>query len=147
VSACRPRRWHGAAAPLRRETRLPLRHAHGLLPARGTPRPAAAPLLAASRPLHRRALGGDPRRDALHRRAVVAPAWRRAPRPPAGPERSGRRVAPDRCPTAAAARHRRAATIGAAGWALLPAASAPAAPPDVRAALAVEVLRPGWRQP
>src|SRR5262249_59003039 len=86
-------------------------------------------------------------RYALNRLAVVVPAWLRAPMPPAWPERYGSRVEHYRFPKADAARQRLAATIGADGVALLQAASAPDAPPDVRAALAVEVLRQVWIHP
>jgi transposase len=146
LSAFRTRLLHGAAAHLLLETLLTLLQEHGLLKARGTQRTDATHILAAIRTLNRLELVGETMRDALNRLAVVAPAWLRAHMQPAWPERSGSRVEHDRFPTADAARQRLAATIGADGFALLQAAYAPDAPPDVRTVLAVEGLRQVWRQ-
>ena len=65
---------------------------------------------------------------------------------PAWLERYGNRVENYRFPKADAERQQLAATIGADGFALLQAAYAPEAPPEVRWAPAVEVLRQIWVQ-
>jgi transposase len=85
-------------------------------------------------------------REAVHRLAVAAPVWLQAPMQPAWGERDSHRVENDRFPTADAARQQLATTIGADGLALLQAAYAPDAPPEVRDAPAVEVLRQIWLQ-
>src|SRR5499433_3123906 len=146
LSEFRTRLLHGEAEHLLLETLLTLLQEHGLLKARGTQRTDATHVLAASRTLNRLELVGETMRYALNRLAVVVPAWLRAPMPPAWPERYGSRVEHYRFPKADAARQRLAATIGADGFALLQAAYAPEAPPEGRAALAVEVLRQVWLQ-
>ena len=65
---------------------------------------------------------------------------------PAWLERYGSRVEHYRFPTADTERQQRAAPTGADGFALLRAAYAPEAPPEVRDAPAVEVLRQIWVQ-
>ena len=146
LSEFRTRLLHGEAEHLLLETLLTLLQEHGLLKARGTQRTDSTHILAAIRTLNRLELVGETMRYALNRLAVVAPAWLRAHMQPAWPERYGSRVENDRFPKADAARQRLAATIGADGFALLQAAYALDAPPDVRAALAVEVLRQVWLQ-
>ena len=146
LSEFRTRLLHGEAEHLLLETLLTLLQEHGLLKARGTQRTDSTHILAAIRPLNRLELVGETMRYALNRLAVVAPAWLRAHMQPAWPERYGSRVENYRFPKADAARQRLAATIGADGFALLQAAYALDAPPDVRAALAVEVLRQVWLQ-
>jgi transposase len=102
--------------------------------------------LAAIRTLNRLDLVGETVRYALNRLAVAAPAWLRAPRQPAWGERYRHRVENDRWPTADADRQQLATTMGADGFALLQAAYAPDAPPEVRWAPALEVLRQLWVQ-
>jgi transposase len=116
------------------------------LKARGTHRTDSTPILATIRTLNRLELVGETMRDALHRLAGAAPAWLQAPLQPAWGERSSHRVEHYRLPKTDAARQQLAAPIGAAGFALLQAAYAPEAPPEVRDAPAVEVLRRIWLQ-
>jgi transposase len=85
-------------------------------------------------------------RYALNRLAVMAPGWLRAHIQPAWFERYSHRVENYRLPKADTDRQQLAATIGADGFALLQAAYGSDAPPDVRDALAVEVLRQIWGQ-
>jgi transposase len=118
----------------------------GLLQARGTQRTDSTHILAAIRTLNRLELVGETMRYALNRLAVVAPAWLRAHLQPAWFERYSHRVENYRFPKADEERQRLAATIGADGFALLQAAYGPEAPPEVREALAVEVLRQIWVQ-
>jgi transposase len=103
-------------------------------------------MLAAIRPRNRLELVGETRRCALHRLAVAAPAWLRAHIQPAWGDRYSHRVEHYRFPKADADRQQLATTIGADGFALLQAAYAPEAPPEVRDAPAVEVLRRLWLQ-
>ena len=142
----RTRLIQGKVAHLLLETMLTLLQERSLLKARGTQRTDATHVLAAIRTLKRLELVGETMRFALNRLAVVAPTWLRAHMQPEWLERYGSRVENDRFPKADTARQRLAATIGADGFALLQAAYAPDAPPDVRAALAVEVLRQVWSQ-
>jgi transposase len=142
----RTRLLHGGAEPLLLETLLTLLRERGLLKARGTQRTDSTHVLGAIRTLNRLELVGETMRYALNRLAVVAPAWLRAHMPPAWLERYGSRVENYRFPKADTERQRLAATIGADGFALLQAAYAPDASPDVRTALAVEVLRQVWLQ-
>jgi transposase len=146
LSEFRTRLIHGEAEYLLLETLLTLLQERHLLKARGIQRTDSTHILAAIRTLNRLELVGETMRYTLNRLAVVAPAWLQAHMQPAWPERYGSRVENYRFPKADAARQRLAAPIGADGFALLPAASAPEAPPEVRAALAVEVLRQVWIQ-
>ena len=146
LSEFRTRLIHGEAEHLLLETLLTLLQERHLLKARGTQRTDSTHVLAAIRTLNRLELVGETMRYTLNRLAVVAPAWLQAHMQPAWPERYGSRVENYRFPKADAARQRLAATIGADGFALLQAAYAPEAPPEVRAALAVEVLRQVWIQ-
>jgi transposase len=146
LSEFRTRLIHGEAEHLLLETLLTLLQERHLLKARGTQRTDSTHILAAIRTLNRLELVGETMRYTLNRLAVVAPAWLQAHMQPAWPERYGSRVENYRFPKADAARQRLAATIGADGFALLQAAYAPEAPPEVRAALAVEVLRQVWIQ-
>jgi transposase len=146
LSEFRTRLLHEEAEHLLLETLLTLLQERNLLKARGTQRTDSTHILAAIRTLNRLELVGETMRFALNRLAVVAPAWLRAHMQSAWPERYGSRVENYRFPKAAAARQRLAAIIGADGFALLQAAYAPEAPPEVRAALAVEVLRQVWIQ-
>ena len=103
-----------------------------LLKARGTQRTDSTHILAAIRTLNRLELVGETMRYALNRLAVAAPAWRRASMQPAWGERYSHRVENYRCPKADADRQQLATTIGADGFALLQAAYALDAPPEVR---------------
>jgi transposase len=117
-----------------------------LLKARGTQRTDSTHILAAIRTLNRLELVGETMRYALNRLAGAAPAWLRAPMQPAWGERYSHRVENSRFPKADADRQQLATTIGADGFALLQAAYASEAPPEVRDAPAVEVLRQIWVQ-
>src|SRR5262249_59022142 len=81
-----------------------------------------------------------------NRLAVATPSWLRAHMQPAWGERYSHRVENYQLPKADADRHQLATTMGADGFALLRAAYAPEAPPEVRDAPAVEVLRQIWLQ-
>jgi len=120
--------------------------AHDLLQARGTQRTDSTHSLAAIRTLNRLELVGETMRYALNRLAVAAPAWLQAHLHPAWGERYSHRVENYRLPKTDAERQQLAATIGADGFTLLRAAYTPEAPPAVREALAVEVLRQIWVQ-
>src|SRR5512134_3112052 len=146
LSEFRTRLIHGAAEHLLLETLLTLLQERHLLKARGTQRTDSTHILAAIRTLNRLELVGETMRYTLNRLAIVAPAWLRAHMQPAWLEPYGSRVENCRFRKADAARQRLAATIVADGFALLQAAYAPEAPPEVRAALAVEVLRQVWMQ-
>jgi transposase len=143
---CRTRLLQGEAEHLLLETLLTLLHERGLLKAWGPQRPDSPPVLAAIRTLNRLELVGETMRLALNRLAVVAPAWLRAPRQPAWPERYAARVEHYRLPKTDTERQRLAALIGADGFALLQTVYAPDAPAEVWTASAVEVLRHIWIQ-
>ena len=146
LSEVRTRLVHGGAEPLLLEPLLQPLEAHDLLHARGTHRTDSTHILAAIRTLNRLERVGEPMRYALHRLAVAAPAWLQAHLHPAWGERYRHRVEHSRLPKTDAERQQLAAAIGADGFTLLRAASAPKAPPAVREALAVEVLRQIWVQ-
>src|SRR5262245_6824367 len=142
----RTRLVHGGAEPLLLEPLLQQLEAHDLLKARGTQRTDSTHILAAIRTLNRLELVGETVRYALNRLAVAAPAWLQAHLHPAWGERYRHRVENYRLPKTDAERQQLAATIGADGFTLLRAAYAPEAPPAVREAPAVEVLRHIWVQ-
>jgi transposase len=146
LSEFRTRLIEGGADHLLLEPLLRRLEERDLLKARGTQRTDSTHILAAIRTLNRLELVGETMRYALNRLAVVAPTWLRAHMQPAWLERYGNRVENYRFPKADAERQQLAATIGADGFALLHTAYAPDAPPAVRAALAVEVLRQIWVQ-
>jgi transposase len=146
LSEFRTRLLQGGAEHLLLEPLLRRLEARDLLKARGTQRTDSTHILAAIRTLNRLELVGETMRYALNRLAVVAPAWLRAHIQPAWGDRYRHRVENYRFPKADADRQQLAATIGADGFALLQAAYAPEAPPAVRDAPAVEVLRRIWLQ-
>ena len=146
LSEFRTRLIQGGADHLLLEPLLRRLEARDLLKARGTQRTDSTHILAAIRTLNRLELVGETMREALNRLAGAAPAWLRAPMQPAWFERYNHRVENYQFPKADADRQQLATTIGADGFALLQAAYAPDAPPEVRAALAVEVLRQIWVQ-
>jgi transposase len=146
LSEFRTRLIHGEAEHLLLETLLTLLQERGLLKARGTQRTDSTHILGAIRTLNRLELVGETVRYALNRLAVVAPEWLRGQLQPEWTARYGTRVENYRLPKADAERQRLAATIGADGFALLQAAFAPGAPPEVRATPAVEVLCQIWVQ-
>jgi transposase len=147
LSAFRTRLVQGGAEALLLEPLFQQLEAHDLLKARGTQRTDSTHILAAIRTLNRLELVGETRRYALNRLAVAAPGWLQAPLHPAWGGRSSHRVENYRLPKTDAERQQLAATIGAEGFALLRAAYAPEAPPQVRSLPAVEVLRQIWVQP
>ena len=146
LSEFRTRLIQGEAEHLLLEPLLRRLEARDLLKARGTQRTDSTHILAALRTLNRLELVGETMRYALHRLAVAAPAWLRAHMQPAWGERYNHRAENYRFPQADADRQLRATTIGADGFALLQAAYAPEAPPEVRWAPAVEGLRHIWVQ-
>lgn len=146
LSEFRTRLLQGGAEHLLLEPLLRRLEARDLLKARGTQRTDSTHILAAIRTLNRLELVGETMRYALNRLAVAAPAWLRAHIQPAWGDRYSHRVENYRFPKADAERQQLAATIGADGFALLQAAYAPEAPPEVRDAPAVEVLRRIWLQ-
>jgi transposase len=146
LSEFRTRLVHGGAEALLLEPLLRQLEAHDLLKARGTQRTDSTHILAAIRTLNRLELVGETMRYALNRLAVAAPAWLQAHLHPAWGERYSHRVENYRLPKAEAERQQLAAAIGADGFTLLRAAYAPEAPPTVRKAPAVEVLRQIWVQ-
>src|SRR5215813_8879515 len=146
LSEFRTRLIQGGAEHLLLEPLLRRLEARDLLKARGTQRADSTHILAAIRTLNRLELVGETMRYALNRLAVAAPAWLQAHLHPAWGERYRHRVENYRLPKTDAERQQLAATIGADGFALLQAAYAPEAPPAVREALAVEVLRHIWVQ-
>jgi transposase len=138
---------------------LTLLQERNLLKARGTQRTDSTHSLAAIRTLNRLELVGETMRYALHRLAVVDPAWLRVHMQPEWAERYGIRVENYRFPKANTESQKLATVIGADGFTLLLASYAPDAPLKVHSALAVEVLRhirvqqyygpepvPRWRQ-
>jgi transposase len=146
LSEFRTRLVHGGAEALLLEPLLRQLEAHDLLKARGTQRTDSTHILAAIRTLNRLELVGETMRYALNRLAVAAPAWLQAHRHPTWGERYGHRVENYRLPKAETERQQLAAAIGADGFTRLRAAYAPEAPPAVREAPAVEVLRQIWVQ-
>ncbi len=146
LSEFRTRLVQGGAAALLLEPLLQQLEAHDLLKARGTQRTDSTHILAAIRTLNRLELVGATMRYALNRLAVAAPAWLQAHLHSAWGERYSHRVEHYRLPTTDAERQQLAATIGADGFVLLQAAYAPEAPPAVREAPAIEVLRQIWIQ-
>jgi transposase len=146
LSEFRTRLIQGRAEHLLLEPLLRRLEDRDLLKARGTQRTDSTHILAAIRTLNRLELVGETMRYALNRLAVAAPAWLQAHLHPAWGERYRHRVENYRLPKTDAERQQLAATIGADGFALLQAAYAPEAPPAVREALAVEVLRHIWVQ-
>jgi transposase len=146
LSEFRTRLIHGGADHLLLEPLLWRLDERDLLKARGTQRTDSTHILAAIRTLNRLELVGETMRYALNRLAVVAPAWLQAHIQPAWCERYSHRVENYRFPKADTDRQQLAAAIGADGFALLQAAYAPDAPPEVRWAPAVEVLRQIWVQ-
>jgi transposase len=146
LSEFRTRLVSGGADHLLLEPLLRQLEERDLLKARGTQRTDSTHILAAIRTLNRLELVGETMRYALNRLAVMAPGWLRAHIQPAWFERYSHRVENYRFPKAATDRQQLAATIGADGFALLQAAYGSDAPPDVRDALAVEVLRQIWVQ-
>ena len=146
LSEFRTRLVHGGAEVLLLEPLLQQLAAHGLLQARGTQRTDSTHVLAAIRTLNRLELVGETMRYVLNRLAVAAPAWLQAHLHPAWGDRYSHRVENYRLPKTEAERQQLAAAIGADGFTLLRAAYAPEAPPEVREAPAVEVLRQIWVQ-
>ena len=146
LSEFRTRLVYGGADHLLLEPLLRQLEERDLLKARGTQRTDSTHILAAIRTLNRLELVGETMRYALNRLAVMAPGWLRAHIQPAWFERYSHRVENYRFPKADTDRQQLAATIGADGFALLQAAYGSDAPPDVRDALAVEVLRQIWVQ-
>lgn len=146
LSEFRTRLIQGGAEHLLLEPLLRRLEERDLLKARGTQRTDSTHILAAIRTLNRLELVGETMRYALNRLAVTAPAWLRVHMQPAWGERYSHRVENYRFPKADAERKQLATTIGADGFALLQAAYAPEAPPEVRSLPAVEVLRQIWVQ-
>jgi len=146
LSEFRTRLVHGGAEHLLLEPLWQQLEAHDLLQTRGTQRIDSTHILAAIRTLNRLELVGETMRYALNRLAVAAPAWLQAHLHPAWGDRYCPRVENYRLPKTEAERQQLAATIGADGFTLLRAAYAPEAPPEVREAPAVEVLRQIWVQ-
>jgi transposase len=118
----------------------------GLLKAGGRPRSDAPQVLAAVRTLTRLELVGETVRAALNQLAAFAPDWLRTQLQPSWVERYQVRVENYRLPKAETERDALAGAIGADGFALLQAALDRHAPPVVRAAPAIEVLRQIWLQ-
>jgi len=141
LSEFRTRLIQGGADHLLLEPLLRRLEARDLLKARGTQRTDSTHILAAIRTLNRLELVGETMRYVLNRLAAAAPTWLYAHMQTAWLERYGSRVENYRFPKADAERQQLSATIGADGFALLQAAYAPEAPPAVRDAPAVEVLR------
>jgi len=146
LSEFRTRLVQGGAETLLLEPLLQQLEAHNLLKARGTQRTDSTHILAAIRTLNRLELVGETVRYALNRLAVAAPAWLQTHLYPAWGERYRHRVENYRLPKTDVERQQLAATIGTDGFTLLRAAYAPEAPPAVREAPAVEVLRQIWVQ-
>src|SRR5215468_9226340 len=146
LSEFRTRLIQGGAAHLLLEPLLRRLEARDLLKARGTQRTDSTHVLAAIRTLNRLELVGETMRYALNRLAVAAPAWLRAHMRPVWGERYSHRAENYQFPKADADRQQLATAMGADGFALLQAAYAPEAPPEVRWAPAVEVLRQIWLQ-
>ena len=146
LSEFRARLIAGGVEHLLLETMLTYLQERGLLKGRGTQRTDSTHILAAIRTLNRLELVGEAMRFALNRLAAVAPVWLQTHLQPAWLERYVARVENYRLPRTEAGRQRRAATIGADGFALLQAVFAPETPPEVRTEPAVEVLRRIWVQ-
>lgn len=106
----------------------------------------ATHVLAAVRALNRLELVRETMRHALDILAVEAPDWLRAQAQPEWVERYHRRSDEYRLPKEPAARQALADQIGADRVTLLQAATAPGAPPVLRAIPAVETLRQIWVQ-
>jgi transposase len=118
----------------------------GLVKARGRQRTDSTHVLAAIRTLNRLELVGETLRAALNALAVAAPGWLRATAPAEWYERYATRFENARLPTKQTERDTLAETIGADGYKLLAAVSAPGAPGWLQQVPAVEVLRQVWIQ-
>jgi transposase len=116
------------------------------LRARGRQRTDSTHVLGAIRALNRVAWVGETMRQALHRLAVVAPAWLQAHSRAEWLARYGRRAEDDRLPKTEPQRQAYVHTVGLDGYALLEAIAAEGAPAWLRDVPAVKALRPIWVQ-
>lgn len=121
------------------------REAH-LLKTRGRQRTDSTSVLAAINILNRLECVGETMRHALNVLAVAAPDWLRALTPPEWGERYGRRFDDYQLPQGKPERYVLAETIGADGFRLLDAVTAPDAPLFLRELPAIQVLRAVWIQ-
>jgi transposase len=136
----------GGAEALLLDRLLEVCRARKLLRAKGKQRTDSTHVLGALRVLNRLERVAETLRAALNAVAAVAPEWLRAVAPPEWYERYARRIEDDRLPKGADARRVYGEAVGTDGVRLLEAVYAPEAPPDVRALVAVEVLRQTWVQ-
>jgi transposase len=149
LSEFRARLAAGDAALSLLDTLLARCRAAGLLRARGRQRTDSTHVLAALRVLNRLECVGETLRHALNALAAAAPDWLRphlAPVWDTWAERYGARFDAPRLPKDEAAREALAVAIGADGYRLLRAVSAPDSPDWLRAVPAVETLRQVWVQ-
>ncbi len=146
LSEFRGRLVAGEAGEVLLERLLACCRERGLLKAGGRQRTDSTHVLAAVRALNRLELVRETMRHALDILAVEAPDWLRAQAQPEWVERYHRRSDEYRLPKEPAARQALADQIGADRVTLLQAATAPGAPPVLRAIPAVETLRQIWVQ-
>lgn len=118
----------------------------GLLKAGGRQRTDSTHVLAAIRQLNRLELVGESMRYALNELAQSVPDWLIELAPADWYERYGRRFDSFHLPDSREKRHALGQQIGADGYWLMSHAFAPDAPPAVRAAHCLEVLRRIWMQ-
>lgn len=146
LSEFRTRLLAGTAELLLFETMLTLFRTQGLLKAKGRQRTDSTHILAAIHTLNRLECVGETLRHTLNILAVAAPDWLRAWAPVTWFDRYGQRFENYRLPAAKPARYALAEQIGTDGLQLLQQVYAAAAPPNLRALPAVQVLRQVWMQ-
>jgi transposase len=125
---------------------LTLAHEHDWVKAGGRQRSDSTHVLGAMHVLSRIEVVGETLRHALNVLATLAPDWLRAHVPADWVERYMERPSEYRLPKGEAQRIARAEQIGVDGSRLLTALYADAAPPDLRALPAVDILRQVWVQ-
>jgi len=144
LSEFRDRRRAGSAAERLLEQLLEGWRTRGLLKARGQLRTDATHVLAAIRVLNRLELVAETLRAALNELATVAPTWLQGVAPLEWYERYSKRIEDTRLPHGQATRDAYAQLVGEAGFALLDALEAPAAPAPLWTLPMITALRRTW---
>jgi transposase len=142
----RDRLLAGSAEARLREKLLERCRTMGRIKARGQQRPAATPVRAAIRVMHRLALVAETRRAALNALATVAPAWLQGLAPLAWEERYGKRIEDTRLPQGQASRAADAPMVGEEGLARRDALEAAATPESLRACPLITTRRQTWQR-
>jgi transposase len=144
LSEFRARLLTGSAEDRLLEKLLEWCRTQGLLKARGRQRPDATHVLASIRVLSRMELVAETLRAAFNELAPVAPDWLRALAPLEWFDRYKRRIEDTRLPQEKAAREVYRHMVGADGFRLLDALSAPEAPQGLGDLPIVAALRQTW---